>query len=371
MRVVLLVFLIIFQMSLSHAQDTENGRLATEMNKKAMMAAQRAMDRTVKDSFLIYQSMKEAVSFSLSCDEYDRNSLGKNSGHPRYQKDNQKRLSLFVDHLLDAGKFFYRHHQPEDAEDVLRLYMQAVKSSLFPVQCQDNTGLAACLIGQYELSVHHVKSAEKLARIAMAYDQSALLGAEVMAECMRTQMLTAQDSLCYLETINALLDKNPSEEKYFAWLMSFLNHPLQHSLMERYIQKELENHPRSIVPWILKGELASKAKRWDEAIDAYKHADEIAPSCVPVAFNVAVCLNNKAWDMQNNQGKNGSGAWRNRKREVDQILAESRSYLERVRAYDPHRKQVDWVKPLYMVYQVLGDVIKAEELVPLVTGFSR
>ena len=33
------------------------------------------------------------------------------------------------------------------------------------------------------------------------------------------------------------------------------------------------------------------AERWEEAIDAYKQADEIDPSSIPVAYNIGVCLN--------------------------------------------------------------------------------
>ena len=55
---------------------------------------------------------------------------------------------------------------------------------------------------------------------------------------------------------------------------------------------------------------------------------------------------------------------------IKQVFAEARNYFERVRVKDPHRKKVDWVTPLYMVYTVLGEKIKLEELKPLVTGFK-
>ena len=47
-----------------------------------------------------------------------------------------------------------------------------------------------------------------------------------------------------------------------------------------------------------------QAGRWDEAIEAYKLADQLSPNLIPIAFNIGVCLNMRGLEMRNeNVGK--------------------------------------------------------------------
>ena len=113
------------------------------------------------------------------------------------------------------------------------------------------------------------------------------------------------------------------------------------------------------------------AKRWDEAIDAYKTADKLDQNSIPIAYNIGVCLNMKGIAARNDvleRKKRGEMASDN---EFKDIFTEAKVYLERVKAKDPRRNKVDWVSPLYMVYTVLDDKIKTEELEPLVNKFRK
>ena len=187
---------------------------------------------------------------------------------------------------------------------------------------------------------------------------------------MYARMITAQDSAKYLAVITRLYETEPTNETYFAWLMKFYSRPSQRHKLEYFVDKELEHNPDNSIPWILKGEIAMQAQLWDEAIDAYKHSDEIIPGEVPVIYNIGVCLNNKALEMSEDLKKQQGTLSKEDETKIKQVFAEARNYFERVRVKDPHRKKVDWVTPLYMVYTVLGEKIKLEELKPLVTGFK-
>ena len=58
--------------------------------------------------------------------------------------------------------------------------------------------------------------------------------------------------------------------KIFSWIMKFYQNPTPRFNLEDFVDKILEdNTANSVVPWILKGEIAMHAERWDEAIDAY------------------------------------------------------------------------------------------------------
>ena len=332
------------------------------------------------DSMKMCRTIMDAVSNSLKCDEYDcmpqRNGMVKT----RFVNQNHKRLTTLHQRLLTVGDYFQEHGMIDEAREAYVLYMNAAENRLLK-NLPDNSGLAAYALAEISIDRRDFKQADRYANIALAYDNSAQLAAEVKAQCMRAQMITPQDSARYLAVINKLYETDPNNDKYFAWIMQFYDRPQQRHKMEYFVDRELENNPNSIVPWILKGEIAMKAARWEEAVDAYQHADEIDPSNVAVAFNIGVCLTNRAaeFDKERRQrvqnlvygDKGASLPTAEEDQQIKQWLTEARAYLERVRGRDPKRNKVDWVKPLYMVYTLLNEKVKAEELEPIVNGFAN
>lgn len=355
------------------AEADGNGvrKQAEEMNRRADIAMKKALNHSIGDSLAIYRAVVDGVEYSLKCEEYDRMPNRNGVSKPKFTNDNTKRLEALHERLLNAG-IYIRHntHNSDEALNAFKLYLKAAESPLLNGM-DDNSGLAAYYIAQIGLETRNYKMADRYADIALNFDNSAQKGAEVKACCMWSQMVTAQDSAKYLAVISRLYETEPTNETYFSWLMRFYSRPAQRHKLEFFVDKELEKNPYNTVPWILKGEIAMHAQRWDEAIDAYKHADEIDPSSVPVIFNIGVCLNSKAIELGEKLKKQQGTLTQKDESGVKQILAESRSYLERVRTKDPHRNKVDWVRPLYMVYTVLGDNVKSEELKPLVTRFKN
>ena len=152
--------------------------------------------------------------------------------------------------------------------------------------------------------------------------------------------------------------------------MKFYQHPTPKFNIEDFIDRMLEENTNSVIPWILKGEIAMHAERWEEAIDAYKHADEIDPSSIPVAYNIGVCLNTIGLSTREDVIERRKKKENVSDNEYMKYFSEARIYLERVRAKDPRRNRVDWVGPLHLDYTILNDKIKAEELEPLLTNFK-
>ena len=90
------------------------------------------------------------------------------------------------------------------------------------------------------------------------------------AQCMHDKMKNAEDSIRYLSVLQQLYRTEPTNEKYFSWIMKFYQNPTRKFNIEDFIDRILEENTNSAVPWILKGEIAMHAERWEEAIDAYK-----------------------------------------------------------------------------------------------------
>lgn len=364
-------FLLLSYSGIIKAERDDSRRQAAEMNRRADVVMKNLGNHTLRDSLAIYRAIIDGVVYSLKCEEYDRMPNRNGNVNPRFENDNIKRLRILHERLLNAGMYIrYNTRNSDEALNAFKLYMKAAESPMLNGM-DDNSGLAAYHIAQIGLDTRNYKMAERYADIALRYDNSAQKGAEIKACCMRNQMVTALDSAKYLAVISRLYETEPTNETYFSWLMSFYSRPAQRHKLESFVDKELERNPADIVPWILKGEIAMHAQRWDEAVDAYKHADGIDPGSVPVIYNIGVCLNCKAIEVEDNLRRQHGKLTLTDESEVKRILGESRDYLERVKHRDPHRNKVDWVKPLYMVYTILGDKVKSEELKPLVTGFEN
>lgn len=364
MRKVLSAFILLLLSLTVSAQDVNYRKEAERMSQRAQYIYYEIQNQSASDSVRYFRNIMDCVDYSLKSDENDRKPDGKGVVKLRHDEDNHKRLSTLRPLLIDAGLYLSSHHYRQDGEIAWKLYLKASESPLLKDEKgDDETSLAAFYIAQAELLARNYKSADRFADIAMKDDDIAQDAAEIKARCMHDQMVNHEDSVKYLSVLSALYRSDPSNGTYFAWLMQFYGHDNRSFKLENFIDNQLQHYPNSPIPWILKGETAMHAKRWEEAADAYKHADNLDPKRVPVVYNIGVCLMDLAIDIGNSSTKETE--WDNKKK-TDALLAEARGYFERVKTMDPHREQVDWVTPLYRVYMMTGKTDKAEELKELV-----
>lgn len=364
MRKVLSAFILLLLSLTVSAQDVNYRKEAERMSQRAQYIYYEIQNQSASDSVRYFRNIMDCVDYSLKSDENDRKPDGKGVVKLRHDEDNHKRLSTLRPLLIDAGLYLSSHHYRQDGENAWKLYLKASESPLLKDEKgDDETSLAAFYIAQAELLARNYKSADRFADIAMKDDDIAQDAAEIKARCMHDQMVNHEDSVKYLSVLSALYRSDPSNGTYFAWLMQFYGHDNRSFNLENFIDNQLQHYPNSPIPWILKGETAMHAKRWGEAADAYKHADNLDPKRVPVVYNIGVCLMDLAIDIGNSSTKETE--WDNKKK-TDALLAEARGYFERVKTMDPHREQVDWVTPLYRVYMMTGKTDKAEELKELV-----
>lgn len=352
-----------------YAQDYR--KLAAEMNQRAIKAYNIVNNKSIRDSVTIYRAVIEAYNYTLENDKYDRMPNRKGKVKPVFSEDNSVRAAHLHSKLIDAGIFLTKNtYTRQEGLNVFKLYLTTATN---PLICQllDESGVAAYYLSFYNLKSHNLEEADEYADLSMKHDETALEAAEIKAQCMQQQMVTKEDSLKYLTVLTKLYETDPTNETYFSWIIKFYQNSTPYFNIEKFIDKQLEEKYNSTIPWILKGEIAMHAKRWDEAIDAYKTADKLDQNSIPIAYNIGVCLNMKGIAARNDvleRKKRGEMASDN---EFKDIFTEAKVYLERVKAKDPRRNKVDWVSPLYMVYTVLDDKIKTEELEPLVNKFRK
>ena len=327
------ILTIVFLAGWSVAGAQEAYKQAESFNRLAKEAVSRMEKCPDRDSVAIFNAVVDGVEYSLKCDEFDRMPNRKGKVEPKFEEENRRRLALLHPMLIDAGKYFSKSvYTKQEGMDALKLYLTTRRSTLVKDNA-DESGVASYYLSYYYLKAHNLLKADEYADSAMQYDETAQAAAEIKAQCMHDKMVNEEDSLRY--------------------------------------DKMLEENTNSTVPWILKGEIAMHAERWEEAIDAYKQADEIDPGSIPVAYNIGVCLNTVGMAVRDSVAARKKKGELVSDKEFLNYFSEARTYLERVKAKDPRRNRVDWVGPLYLDYTLLNDKIKAEELEPLVTNYKK
>lgn len=357
---------VLFLMPLAMLAQELNPRKESEkMNQRAQIIYYEVENQQTGDSLRYYRNIMDVVDYSIKSDEFDRKPDRKGLVKLRHEEDNHKRVSTLRPYLIDAGLYLTAHNYRQDGINAWKLYIKASKSPLLKDdKTTDETGVAAFYIAQSELYARNYKSADRYADMALQDDDVAQDAAEIKARCMHDQMVNHEDSVKYLSVLAELYRSDPSSKVYFAWIMQFYNSKNRSFNLENFIDQQLQQFPHSPIPWLLKGETAMHAKHWEEAAEAYKQANIIDPDRLPVIYNIGVSMLNWGIGIKNEETKKK----KDRKRETlaDSIFSEAQGYLESVRKMDPHRKEVDWVTPLYQIYVIKGEDAKAEELRPLV-----
>lgn len=354
---------IIFSAPLSAQSSSKQAKL---LNEQAELAYEKFTHPTVHDSAFIYRQAIQCVELSMKSDSLDRLKDKNGEAKPKLEHHNSRRLHHIAPQLIDAALFFDNHSLQAEAISSLQLYIKAAASHLMKGRT-DETCIAAYYLAQIYLRQKDFAQAMQYAGMAMSDDETAQQAAEVIAQCMAAQMKTATDSANYLKVISQLYESDPTNETYLAWLMRFFENPEQRAKLENFVDTLLLNHPDRYKTWILKGEIAMHAERWEEAADAYKQADKLKPNMIPILYNIGVALNRMAMERRELAKRNNNGKLTTADSlKVRGMFMESAHYLEKLRRLDPHRRKLDWAIPLFMAYQETGNEEEAKDVEKLI-----
>lgn len=339
-------------------------RQAASLSRQAAKAFHGVMNVHRGDSIAYYQQVVEGMRLSLKSDSLDLLPDKKGRTKPRWQEENAARIVVLHPLLINAGIYFSHNHYPGLGADALKLYVASRSHPALKGE-PDESGVAYYYLSTIYFQSRGFHQADLYADRAMEYDDVALPAAEMKARCMHETMTSEADSLRYVAVLKELYAVDPTNLTYFSWIMKFYEHPTPRHHLDQFIDSQLEENPHSVTPWILKGEVAMHNRHWMEAVEAYREADAIDATSVPVIYNIGLSLTYEAHDREveeHNAGDVGSS----NALPTDSLWGEACRYLERVREMDPRRNKVDWVTPLYAVYLKLGRTAEAEELEPLV-----
>lgn len=339
----------------------ENGQeRAAALNKQVDVLLARL--KATRDTFTYYNMLQQAMEKALQCDLYDRMPNGKGKVALKFRHNNSKRLAPLRARLIDAGTYYYGLHRNEEALNVLKTYIDLSNSELFRGSEDLYKGQVAYYLSLLYYGVKNYPEADHYADLALRDAEYAKEAAEVKVSCMKELRVTPNDSTRYVMALLELHDKAPGNATYMRLLLEQFSLPGHEREMEQFANDETRKYPQSKQAWALLGETKMRNKNWSEAEKAYSQAIRLDTTFVEAIYNTGICLSAQAQQALQVPGAKAEALPDSIKR----MLQDAQKNFELARRYDPQLKEVDWATPLYLVYKLLGEKNKAEEIAPQV-----
>lgn len=306
------------------------------------------------DSAAYYNDVFQMLKTALICDFYDVQSLKNQQDTPSYRLKNGKHLNGYLEKLIDAGMYYYRHMQNETAINVFRLYLDCTESALFHEQ-KYIQGQAAYYVSLLAYGKKDYITSEHFADVALKDINYAKEAAEIKVNCMRMGLKNKVDSIQYLSVLSALHREKPEHELYFKLLIEYLSSPGHKQLLKEFATEEVRIRPNNKWVWALKGETDMKSQQWDDAIVSFNKTLAIDSTMIKAIYNIGLCYCSKAMylrrELENDSGKVKRKDYKLIREELDHAAA----WLEKAKRLDPNEDIVKWSFPLKKVKKVLGN----------------
>lgn len=277
-----------------------------------------------------------------------------------YKDDILKRLEILASQSLNGGVDMYREAKYPEAmkffqasADINKKYFNRLDTlALY------NAGLAADKSGDVTTALNNFKLLT-----------DANYGGAKLFSLMANMYLTQKDTANALMTINQGRQKYPEDGTL---ITQGLNIYLSSGRdKEAYAQNEdaLKSDPNNAVLYYIKGNLADKLGKRDEAIGAYKKALELKADYFDAAYNLGAMFFNDGAEMSNKANQipaSKIAEYEAAKKKFEAKFKEALPYLEKAHELNP--KDMSTMQSLKQVYLRIGDMKKAEEIKKAMEG---
>lgn len=352
-----LYLFLLFWISLSiQGKDVSPRTTAKKLNKQIEVLLQKIEGRQYQktDSATYYNNVSEIIKMALLCDFYDVQASKSLHDILTYRSKNVKRLSGYLETLIDAGRYYYRHRQNDSAINVFKFYLDCTESALFHEQ-KYIQGQAAYYISLLTYGKKDYITSEQFADVALKDINYAKEAAKIKINCMRMGLKNSADSIQYYSVLSALHRKAPEDELYFKLLIEYLSSPGHKRQLKEFASTEVRIRPHNKLVWALKGETDMKSQQWDNAIVSFNKALSMDSTMVKAVYNIGLCYCSKAMylrrEFENDSGKIKRKDFQLIKKELNQAAM----WLRKAESLDPNEEIVKWKFPLQKLIKVLGN----------------
>ena len=291
---------------------------------------------------VMYDGAYNALQNALECDKYDQLPNEKGKVKPRFSSNKDRVWGARIQ-LVNAGQ---EAAQKNEADKVLKYwgaFLDTENAPLFADKAKEKEGekeylgQVAIFAARYAYQAKDLARCEKYCDIAMGDASQAKDALNLKLYVMKDGLKTQADSLAYVEKLKGLYAKDESNEV----ILDNLNTMYSSMKMEKeqldLLNTAIANNPKNFVALADMGMYYIGKNDADNAIKNLKAALEIQPENVVVMTYLGACLNVKASNLQDPNG-----------RKV--VYTESIKYLDKAKELDPEKAQANWGYNRYQAY---------------------
>ena len=321
------------------------------------------------DTVKMYTEAFAALDAMMKCDAFDAQPNEKGKVKLKYRSSNAPTAANLRISAIQGGEYFRGVGDYTNALKGYQVYINSFGHSIFEgtdlVKQDPYIGQIAYIAAFLEYSQNkNYDEAIKYAETSKKFyteSPSVSNADEIILFAKKDRCKTAEDSAAFINEIKELHKANIANQRYFNLLNAYYDD--HQDLKSAWLEEEIALDPTNKMVWANKGVIEMNAEKYDEAIESYKKAMEIDPNFVQVVFNIGVCLNSKAVNLNDQLSDKKTGTITKANLEkVKVVLNEAKQYLEKAKELDPDREKVNWAYALGRVYYALGDTANYEAM---------
>ena len=347
------------------AQNNNNARrMAKQLNKQLEVVIDKYVQ--VSDSLVMYRSVVDAIKLGQECDKYDAMPDITGQVKCQYRERNSLLLKAMRRLIIDAGLYFYKKNNKEEALNAFETYIYSADSPLFSLKHPEidnflNEAIFYSAVIAYKLGDY--TKTRKYSEMLIDKDEYARDAVELQVLCLKQEMQTKEDSIRYCNIVKSMHENDYDNDLYYSMLLEYYSSLKNDREYISFLQSEIGKSPKRIENYILLGDAYMKQNKWDEAISYYNEVlirDTI--NIIPIYYNIGICYNSKAIAMKDSLTNEYGNIPKKYRHAIREYFVESVRFLTKVSYLDPERKKVDWAVPLYIAYYALSEKKKAADL---------
>ncbi len=294
------------------------------------------------DMDAMYDGAYKALMAAQEVYKYDQLPNEKGQVKPKYGNIADQVWNPRVQ-LVNAGQEAAQKNQPENVLKYWGTFLDTEDAPMFANKAKEKEaekeyiGQVALFAARYAYQAKDVARCEKYCDIAMKDEGQKKDALNLKLYVMKDGLKNHEDSLNYVNKLKDIYAQDNSNEVILDNLNSMYASLKMEKEQVELLDAAIAANPKNFVALADKGMYFIQQNDADNAIKSLKAALEIQPESVVVMTYLGACLNVKASNLQDPNG-----------RKV--VYGEAIKYLDKAKELDPEKAQANWGYNRYQAY---------------------
>ncbi|WP_028909927.1 hypothetical protein [Prevotella sp. AGR2160] len=309
-------------------------------NKESTIVTQNQMNDQLKqsdknqpyDTLGMYNAVVDALNAGMKCYEFDNLPNAKGKIKPKYD-NNATTLWAARIQLVNGGQSAAQKGQNDNVLKWWGKFLDTEDAPIFKGQNhateKDYLGQVALFTARYAYQAKRMDLCDKYCDMAMKDSTQAKDALNLKLYSMKNDLKNHADSLAYVEKLKGLYAQDPANEV----ILDNLNGMYASLKMDKeelaLLDDAIAKNPNNFVALADKGMYYVSKNDADKAIKCLQAALKVKPDNVLVMTYLGACLNVKAANLQDPNG-----------RKV--VYTEALKWLDKAKQLDPEKQQANW-----------------------------